>query len=160
MRWSVVVLVAAVAAQSIAVTRALEAVSIQHVAWLQGCWEDRSPERTIEEQWMAPRGANMIGMGRTVRGDDLVDFELVVLREQDGALAYEAHPAGQRSAVFIARTVSDLTVVFENPQHDFPQRIGYQRNGPDALLAWVEGTDKGQTRRVEFPYRRARCAAE
>ena len=29
---------------------------IQRVAWLQGCWEAVSPERTIEEQWMAPRG--------------------------------------------------------------------------------------------------------
>ena len=109
---------------------------------------------------MAPRGTNMIGMGRTVRGDRLVDFELVVLREQDGTLAYEAHPAGQPSAVFTARTVGESTVVFENPQHDFPQRIGYQLKGPDSLLAWIEGTQKGQKRRVEFPYRRTRCAGE
>ena len=160
MRRTVFMLVMAVVCQVVAVTRALEPVGIKDVAWLQGCWEDRSPQRTIEEQWMAPRGTNMIGMGRTVRGDRLVDFELVVLREQDGALAYEAHPAGQPSAVFIARTVSESTVIFENPQHDFPQRIGYQRKGPDALLAWVEGTDKGQARRVEFPYRRTGCAGE
>ena len=48
-------------------------------------------------------------------------------------------------------------VVFENLQHDFPQRIGYQRTGPNALLAWVEGSQKGQFRRIEFPYRRATC---
>jgi hypothetical protein len=47
-------------------------------------------------------------------------------------------------------------VVFENPQHDFPQKIGYQRVSPDALLAWIEGTDKRETRRIES-YRRATC---
>jgi hypothetical protein len=53
--------------------------------------------------------------------------------------------------------VTDTTVVFENPQHDFPQRVGYERKGGDALLAWIEGTRNGQTRRVEFPYRRVAC---
>lgn len=137
---------------------ATQAVGIQRVAWLQGCWEIVSPERTIEEHWMAPRGRSMIGVSRTVRGDSLVTYEIVVLREQGDQLAYEARPAGQPSAVFLSRTVGDSSVVFENLQHDFPQRVGYQRNGPNALLAWVEGTQKGQVRRTEFPYRRAACA--
>jgi len=137
---------------------ATQAVGIQRVAWLQGCWEIVSAERTIEEQWMTPRGKSMVGISRTVRGDSLVTYELVVLREQGDQLAYEAHPAGQPSAVFLSRTVSDSSVVFENLEHDFPQRIGYQRNGPNALLAWIEGTQQGQVRRTEFPYRRASCA--
>ena len=72
-------------------------------------------------------------------------------------LAYEAHPSGQPSAVFLSASVIESMVVFENPQHDFPQKIGYQRTTPDTLLAWIEGTDKGQTRRIEFQYRRASC---
>jgi hypothetical protein len=46
--------------------------------------------------------------------------------------------------------------VFENPQHDFPQRVGYRRDG-DTMLAWVEGMASGKPRRVEFPYRRVAC---
>ena len=109
---------------------------------------------------MAPRGTSMLGMGRTVRGDTLVEYEVVVLREQGGRLAYEAHPSGQPSAVFLSRPVDGSSVVFENLQHDFPQRVGYRRDGPDSLLAWVEGTENGQTRRVEFPYRRTRCPGQ
>ena len=108
---------------------------IERIAWLQGCWETTSPQRTIEEQWMAPRGGSMIGMGRTVRGGALVEYELVVIRQQGNQLAYEAHPAGQPSAVFLSVSVSDSMVAFENPKHDFPQRIGYQRNTPGTLLA-------------------------
>jgi len=133
------------------------AVAIDRVAWLQGCWESVTPQRTVEENWMSPRGRSMIGVGRTVRGDRLVEYELVVLREQDGRLAYQAHPSGQPSAVFLSKTVGDGEVLFENPTHDFPQRVGYRRDGPDALLAWIEGTRNGQSRRVEFPYRRVAC---
>ncbi len=133
---------------------------IARVAWLQGCWEAVTPARTIEEQWTSPRGSSMLGMGRTVRGDRLIDYELVVLREEGARLAYEAHPAGQPSAVFLSTSISAERVVFENRAHDFPQRVGYDRQGHDDLLAWIEGTEKGSPRRVEFAYHRARCAGD
>jgi len=130
---------------------------IERVAWLAGCWEARSPRQTIEEQWMAPRGHAMLGVSRTVRGDSLVAYEVVVIREQGGMLAYEAHPSGQTAAVFLSRLLTDSSVVFENLQHDFPQRIGYERRGRDSLFAWVEGASGARSRRLDFPYRRAGC---
>jgi hypothetical protein len=133
------------------------AVGIQRVAWLQGCWEAASPERTIEEHWMAPRGASMVGVGRTVRGADLVEYELVVIREQGEKLAYEAHPSGQPSAVFLSDSVTENAVVFHNPQHDFPRRIGYERQGRDRLLAWVDAGPDSERPRTDFEYRRVDC---
>ena len=50
---------------------------IERLHWLAGCWERVSGERTIEEQWMRPRGRSMLGMGRTVRGDSTVEYELM-----------------------------------------------------------------------------------
>jgi hypothetical protein len=114
-------------------------------------------DRTVEEHWMAPRGNTMLGMGRTVRGDSLVDHELVILRSEGAMLAYEAHPAGQSSATFLATIIENGKAVFENPTHDFPQRVGYQLRGTDSLVAWVEGTRQGRVRRIEFPYRRTSC---
>ena len=133
--------------------------TVDRIAWLQGCWRSTRGEATVEEQWMAPRGGAMLGMGRTVRGSKLVEYELVLITEQEGRLAYEAHPSGQPTATFMATTATDTSVVFENPQHDFPQRVGYRRNGADALDAWVEGQADGKSRRVDFSYQRARCDA-
>jgi hypothetical protein len=130
---------------------------IDRVAWLQGCWEMVSPQRTIEEQWMAPRAGSMVGVSRTVRGDSLVEYEMMVLRDQGGRLTYEAHPSGQSVAVFESSMLEGSSVVFENLDHDFPQRIGYQRNGSNVLFAWIEGTDKGQSRHIDFLYRRVAC---
>ena len=72
---------------------------------------------------------------------------------------YVAHPSGQPAAEFLSTTVSGDTVLFENPAHDFPQRIGYRRQGA-SLLAWIEGARNGKTRRVEFPYRRVACPGD
>jgi hypothetical protein len=136
-------------------------IGIDRVAWLRGCWRT-TPSPTggdaavIEEQWMAPRGGTMIGMGRTVRGSRTTEYELVVLKEQDGRLAYDAHPSGQPSAVFLSSEITDTSVVFENPEHDFPQRVGYRRSGA-GLAAWIEGTMKGQKRHIDFAYTRVAC---
>jgi len=132
---------------------------ITTVAWLQGCWQMTAGDRIVEEQWMAPRAGVMLSVGRTVRGTQLIEYEWVLLRDKDGALEYEAHPSGQPSAVFTAKTATATEVVFENPAHDFPQRVGYKRDG-DALLAWIDGTTGGKSRRIEFPYRRVSCETE
>jgi hypothetical protein len=138
-------------------TAAIQGLTVERVGWLQGCWQSAAPPRIVEEQWMAPRAKSMIGMGRTVRGERLVEYESMLIREQGGQLAYEAHPSGQPGAVFLARTATDAEVVFENLKHDFPQRVGYRRKGRDVLVGWIEGTSNGQPRRVEFPYRRVGC---
>jgi hypothetical protein len=99
----------------------------------------------------------MLGMGRTVAGDRLVDYELVVVREQGAELAYQAHPSGPPSAVFISTLIGEARIVFENLAHDFPQRVGYERASADEMLAWIEGMQNGKARRVEFRYHRAVC---
>ena len=134
------------------------AAGLEKVEWLTGCWEMASGGRTVEEHWLPPRGGTMINVGRTVREGKTIEHELVIIRTQDGRLAYEAHPSGQAPAVFLARELTDSLVVFENPGHDFPQRVAYERRGSDSTLAWIEGTSEGKTRRIEFPYRRVACA--
>jgi hypothetical protein len=133
------------------------APSISRVAWLAGCWEANRGSRTIQEHWMAPLGNTMVSVGRTVRGDSLTEFELVIIRAGGSSLAYEAHPSGQAPTVFLATTVTERSVVFENRQHDFPQQVAYERRGADSLLAWISGPMTGQTRRIEFPYVRVKC---
>jgi hypothetical protein len=136
-----------------------QTVSIKDVAWLQGCWEMRDGDRVVEERWMLPRAGTMLGVGRTTRGEKLLEHEFVVLSEREGRLAYEAHPSGQPTATFMSRPITGREVVFEDPTHDFPQRVGYKSTGPGQLLAWVEGASGGPTRRIEFAYRTVNCVA-
>ena len=132
---------------------------VKDVAWLHGCWEQRDGDRVVEERWMPARAGSMLGVGRTTRGEKLVEHEYIVLTERDGRLAYEAHPSGQATATFMSKPITGREVVFEDPTHDFPQRVGYKSTGPGQLLAWVEGTTGGKTRRIEFNYRTVNCIA-
>ena len=136
-----------------------QTASIQDVAWLQGCWERRDGERVVEERWTPPRAGSMLGVGRTTRGEKLVEHEFILLTEREGRLAYEAHPSGQPTATFLSRPLSGREVVFEDPTHDFPQRVGDRSTRPGELLAWIEGTAGGRARRVEFAYRSVACTS-
>ena len=105
---------------------------------------------------MAPRGASMVGMSRTARPNGLAGFEFLLVRERGDHLVHIAHPSGQQKTEFVSTTTSAGKIVFENPEHDFPQRIGYERAGTQ-LSAWIEGERNGETRRIDFPYHRAVC---
>jgi hypothetical protein len=133
------------------------ASAVNRLAWLSGCWEASSASQVIEEHWTEPRGNSMLGMNRTIRDGSLASYELVIIREDEDGLVFEAHPSGQAIAYFPARLVSDTLAVFENPEHDFPQRISYALNGADSLLAWIEGESGGAMRRIDFGYRRVLC---
>jgi len=134
-----------------------QTTDIRSLAWLAGCWISTSGDRVVEEHWMPPRGDSMLGMSRSTRRDSLRGHELVVIRSGPEGLVYRAYPSGQASARFPVLEAVPGRVVFEDPEHDFPQRIGYRTRGPDSLLAWIEGSTDAGMRRIEFPYRRASC---
>ena len=131
---------------------------LDRIAWLGGCLEMRNGDLVVEEHRMHARGGSMLGMSRTTSSRGLVEYELTLIREQDGKLSYEAHPSGQPAAVFTAIAVTDDSVVFSAPEHDYPQIVGYRRVDADSVIAWIDGTSRGKPRRVEFPYRRVTCA--
>jgi len=131
---------------------------VAKLAWISGCWQRTARNgQIIDEQWMAPKGEAMMGMSRTVRGDSLIEYEQLRIGARAGRAVYFAAPSGQKPSEFTAASVSDTLVVFENPQHDFPQRVIYRKRGADSLVARIEGTMNGTARGVDFPYAKARC---
>ena len=144
-----------------ATTASAQGGPIDSLAWLAGCWAGERGERRFEEQWMAPRGGLMLGMSRTVKAgnNELVDFEQLQIREEQGVLVFTARPSRQPQASFRVTAADADGVLFENPTHDFPQRISYRRQPDGSLLARIEGELRGEKRAVEFPMRRVACPA-
>ncbi|MBX9928800.1 MAG: hypothetical protein K2X99_07795, partial [Gemmatimonadaceae bacterium] len=127
------------------------------VAWLAGCHELRRGARVTHEQWMAPLGGMMMGMSRTVVRDTTREFETLRIEARGADVFYVALPSGQAETRFKATTLSDSLVAFEDPAHDFPQRISYRAVGADSVIARIEGTSNGQRRAIDFPFRRVTC---
>lgn len=128
--------------------------SIDRLDWIAGCWSRTSAETHVEEHWMAPAGGTMLGMARTVRSGKTTEYEFLQIRDVNGTLAYVARPSGQAEATFPLKTLTAREIVFEDPAHDFPQRVIYRRNDDGSLTARIEGTMNGQARGVDFPYTR------
>lgn len=101
----------------------------------------------------------MLGTSQTIRGDSTVEYEQIRIADRGTSVVYFAHPSRQQPAEFVAPSVSDTLAIFENPAHDFPQRVIYRKRGADSLIARVEGLRNGQLRGVNFPYGRVACVA-
>ena len=128
------------------------------VAWMAGCWTQTGREAGSMEQWMAPAGGLMLGMARLVKGGRVIEFEFMQLRaDADGRLSFIAQPQGRPPTEFKLAGQGDAEAVFENPAHDFPQRVSYRRTAPDQLVARIEGEHNGKVRGIDFAMQRTAC---
>ena len=108
-------LVIAVAASLFAAWAVAPTARVTQLTWLAGCWEQTAGPRLVEEQWTRPRGGLMLGAGRTVRGDTLVEYEQTRIFERGGHLVYGANPSGQAPAEFESIELSDSSVTISSP---------------------------------------------
>jgi hypothetical protein len=134
----------------------VSAQTADQVAWMAGCWRQAGAGPTIDEMWMSPAGGTMFGVSRTVAGSRTVAFEFLRIHQDGGRLTFTAKPSGQNEASFAVLKIGARDVVFENPTHDFPQRVIYRLEN-DTLIGRIEGTEKGKTRSVDYPMRRVEC---
>ena len=141
-----------VAALTSGAVRTQGVAKVEDVAWLAGCWSIVRPDGFTEEYWRPPAGGAMLGVGRTIRANKMTEFEFLSIREVAGRLSYVAIPSRQTETVFplVKFTASEL--VFENPTHDFPQRVIY-RKVSGGLVARVEGAVNGKLRGEDYAYR-------
>jgi hypothetical protein len=131
---------------------------VDSLAWLSGCWMMKRPNGFTEEHWLKPAGGALLGLSRTIVDGRMKEYEFVAIREVDGRLAFVAKPSGQAEAAFPLKNLGAGAVVFENPSHDFPQRVIYRVTRRDAsgnpvgLLGRIEGTLNGRERAMDFTY--------
>jgi hypothetical protein len=128
---------------------------VDELSWMSGCWRQDSGGRVVEESWTTPGGGALLGIGRTVAGGKLVSYEFMRIHD-DGGLTFTAKPSGQNEASFKMLKRGAREIVFENPAHDFPQRVMYRLQN-DTLIGRIEGTRNGTPRSVDYPMRRVEC---
>lgn len=132
---------------------AANAEGLDDLAWMAGTWMQRKGTTDTEEQWLAPKGGLMLGVGRTVRDGKAVEFEMLRIEMKDGKPVYLAMPQARPATEFRTVEQAATKVVFERDGDDFPKRVMYWRDG-ESLMARIEGTMKGQARSREWRYDR------
>lgn len=145
---------------------AASAQTLDDLHWLRGCWRTTGDEPVITEVWSAPPMPAMIGYSYTTRDGETRGWEAMRIELDDGWPVFVGMPSGGDAVRF--RFTDEIVLVsergpngggaiFENPDHDYPQRIRYFRRGNvlTATISRIDGSDA-----IAFEYRRVRCSAD
>jgi len=122
--------------------------------FMVGCWQ--SADGVNKEVWSYPEGGIMFGYATTTRDGAMTTWEQSRIDIRPSRSTYTASPEGQRPITFIetpnaAGTPPGTAVVFENGDHDYPQRIAY-RATKDGLAATISKLDG--SRPVDYAWER------
>ena len=130
--------------------------AIAALAWLAGSWSGDEGGLAMEEHWTVPAGGALLGLHRDVKNGRMVSFEFLRIGASAETVTYWASPRSAPPTPFRLKELGPgRRVVFENPEHDFPQRILYWMGDDDALHARIEGPTGTGEKAMEWTWRRA-----
>lgn len=111
-------------------------------SWLVGCWV--SPDKSVQEVWVVNSDRSLAGFGVSINDNEVGFYEVLSIeKSEDGSWTYTAHPSGQASASFVAVDITENSVVFINPDHDYPKEVRYKRehNRLYATISLLDGVN-------------------
>ena len=119
--------------------------TIDDFKWLTGTWQMKTPKGILYESWIAESDTIFAGNSIKVKLDgDTVILEHVKIICNDRGCAYVPIAVGQnddKPVVFRMTSITKSGFVAENPAHDFPKVIRYNRD-QNQLNASVSGSGK------------------
>ena len=126
--------------------------TIGDLRWLEGNWmATRSTGSSVEERWSPAKGGAMLAVSRSVnRSGKMFAFEFLRIVERDGGLVYIAQPNGSPPTEFVLSELTKTRAVFDNPRHDYPNRIVYELSEGGALTATIGFMKGGIPGKLEF----------
>lgn len=130
---------------------------LNRAQWLIGSWKGVIGEGVSVENWYKQDDSTYVGAGLFIKGNVNLSEESVKLYQRGKDLYYEPTVKGQNNGkpiTFKMVSISAKKMIFENPQHDFPQKITYVQMAEDSMVATISGIDKGMMRAENFPMTR------
>ena len=126
------------------------------LSWLEGRWTGVRDGVTSTEQWLVPAPGVLLGVHSDVAGGRLVSWEFLRIATTEEGTFYFASPRSSPPTAFRLVETGAHRAVFENQQHDFPQRILYWLDAAGALHARIEGPRGEGTASMEWVWTRVR----
>ncbi|WP_409417131.1 DUF6265 family protein [Flavobacterium sp. PS2] len=130
-----------------------EKEKIKTADWLIGKWENVSPQGTLTETWSKVNDSTFQGSSYFIKGKDTIHFESIKLQQKGENLTYNATVKGQnndQAVAFELTTSTEKELVFENPKHDYPQKISYTKDANNTLTAEISGKLQGKLSSEKF----------
>ncbi len=132
---------------------------IKKAEWLIGTWENKTSKGSIYETWYKVNDYELSGKSYILKENDTVVFENIRLVQEHDKLYYIPVVKNQNNNLpirFSGITATETQLIFENTEHDFPQKIAYSKIKSDSLYAEISGIKKGQPRKQAFLMKRVK----
>jgi hypothetical protein len=137
---------------------AVQETKLDQASWILGEWQLESPEGMFVEKWQKETDTSYLGEGSlTGKNGEVLFSEKLRLEQRAGTLYYIPTIASQndgKPVLFKEKSFAAGEIVFENPEHDFPQRIIYQKASDSTLYARVEGKQNGKDAKQEYSFKK------
>jgi hypothetical protein len=119
-----------------------------------GKWKMISDRIEYYEEWKLINSNELTGIGFSIEEWDTVSSEKLYLKKFEDTWAYIALPVNQTITLFALTEYSESRFIFENKEHDYPQRIVYEFTADGKLNAATEGMIDGELMRRDFRFMR------
>ncbi len=117
-----------------------------------GKWKMETVKAEIYEEWTVVNETELIGKSYSVDNGVETINEILYLKKFGDQWAYVAVPRGQNIALFALVEYTPKKFIFENKEHDFPQRISYEFHIDGKLTAAIEGKVDGELKKINFSF--------
>lgn len=130
---------------------------LEKMSWLEGSWENKQPEGTLTETWQKINDSTYSGQTLFIKEKDTIHFEEIVLSQKGETLFYTPTVKGQNNDEPIEFKLTNSTeneFIFENPKHDYPQKIAYKKLNANNLVATISGKQQGKPSSESYPMKK------
>lgn len=120
--------------------------AIEEISWMIGSWQGTDINTVIFNESWHREGKGFVGAGCSLSpaGDTLFKENLKIELVEGVPYYIVTIPPKKEPVLFKMVKGDDHNAVFENRDHDFPQRISYLLQKNNTLKVKLEGIEKGQ----------------
>ena len=118
-----------------------------------GKWKMDVENVEVYEEWQLVNENELIGISYSIEDGVINISENLYLKKFADQWAYVAVPKNQNIALFALIEHSPKKLLFENMEHDFPQKISYEFHKDGRMTAAIQGDVNGEIKRKEFSFK-------
>lgn len=123
---------------------------------LVGNWKDEGTNKQFFEEWKRT-DSGLEGVGFVLSKGDTIMIENMNMVMKNSKLLFEVRVNNQNHGKVIGFQSTEASknhVVFENPNHDFPQTIEYSLLTDNELMVTLSGVEHEEPRELQFNFSR------
>ena len=134
-------------------------LQLENANWFIGKWENLTETARFEEIWSKVNDSTFLGESVVIIARDTVFYEKMDLFQKNDSLILKISVKDQnkeKPVSFYLTKSNNNQLIFENPKHDFPNKIVYNKINSDSIVATIEGIKNGKTQSEAFPMKRTK----